>query len=214
MPLLRSTRRILNQFSTVPIMSVIRVAKMGKGQESDIRNTLNRPNVSDSTARAYSRLANQYLKILNNPSKTQIKHVQKLKQQKLTMDIRQNANALNNINVDYRQKTGIALNNYWKYLETIIPRSLKISQQKFELLDYTQFMLEITKNQFREFRVILKLNTSDGIEFISTHILPIYDIQSLVDFFELIDLIGDDEAIYADTNRIIYSIEKELLCLK
>lgn len=214
MVLLRSTRRVVNQFDTLPIMTVVRVSTMGKGQENQIRQILKRPNIADGTARAYGRLARQYLKILSNPSKTQIKHVKKLTSKTLTNNVRQNANVLGNINVQYKQKLGTVLNNYWKYLETVIPNSPKISLQKYELLNYTEFMLEITKNQFTEYRVILKLSTSDGIEYISTSILPIYDIQSLEEFFELIDIVTDDSAIYADTNRIIYSIEKELLCLK
>lgn len=63
-------------FHDVP-QSTIQLVQANAKSPSEIKRILDKPNISDSTALAYGRLSNQYVKLMEYPTKPTINYVQK-----------------------------------------------------------------------------------------------------------------------------------------
>jgi hypothetical protein len=73
-----STLRVFSQYENIPLSQILLIQDHLKNKNPDgIRTILKKPNLSDTSALAQARLANQYIKLLQKPSSSEIKNISK-----------------------------------------------------------------------------------------------------------------------------------------
>ena len=93
-----SSKRIITQYKNVPLtdISLIQSAYANKDAQA-IKKIFKKPNISDATALAYGRLANQYIALMNQPNKREIAYVKKRYKVLIGSNFQDNLLLMNNL---------------------------------------------------------------------------------------------------------------------
>lgn len=91
----QSVRRVVSAFRGVDLADIRQIAQ---SKDPDfIRAKLNKPNLSDASALAQARLANQYINLVMAPTSSEVKHAKRMGYALDSRDPTHNANVLGNL---------------------------------------------------------------------------------------------------------------------
>ncbi|MGQ4876229.1 MAG: hypothetical protein ACP6IY_19345 [Promethearchaeia archaeon] len=171
-----SINRIFSQYQNIDIIDITRIQSAYANKDaSTIKKIFKKPKISDATALAYGRLANQYIKILNNPSKQTQSFVKKKYNVVIGSNFQDNLLLLGNLQQNYRKKKKsvsfpkiLELNGYVNLLstgyETIIPINFQSDINTFwNLIDFNlneeHFIIQ---HGIKYYRVYLYIKFKNG----------------------------------------------------
>lgn len=192
---LSSIKRIYSAFKGIDLGKIAQIQSFyANGNISELKRILNKPNIQDSTAKAYGRLANQYIAIISKPSNQEIKVAKQKYNVTLSQDYYYNLNQMNNNIVFAKPKTTKDIMN--------VSKTAKITKKEYEYRsefsihndnDIDNFINNINLNKkerqdiinkgFTKYQVLATLELYSTREIIvSTKILNIPDIQTIINF--------------------------------
>jgi len=92
--------RVFQQYHNVDIRTISLIQALEKNKDAkQIKIVLNKPNLSDNTALAYGRLANQYINALNQPNRSAVALAKKKYNVALTQNYKQNLSLMGNYKI-------------------------------------------------------------------------------------------------------------------
>jgi hypothetical protein len=172
---LSTTKRKIDGFAGMDVTRVRSIAN-NRTNPSLVRGLLNKPHLSDASAKAQGRLAKQYLDLTANPSPTEIQHVQQITGKTLTGNVTQNQVALGNrAPVGGSGSTRPRPPKGWRHAQKLYPPAGPLGAQIANLLPrVTRVLTSGAWAGDSEYQIIIKVRLSNGwTSFISSKVFPL-----------------------------------------